>query len=45
VLYGQRNRIEIMFGGLKDSRRIAMLDDRCAHTFFRAIGLDATVTF
>jgi putative transposase len=45
VLYRQRHRIEIMFGRLKDWRRIAMRYDRCAHTFFAAITLAATVTF
>jgi len=45
LLYRQRHRIEIMFGRLKDSRRIAMRYDRCAHTFFSAITLAAAVTF
>jgi transposase len=45
TLYRQRHRIEIMFGRLKDWRRIAMRYDRCAHTFFSAITLAATVTF
>jgi transposase len=45
LLYRQRHRIEIMFGRLKDWRRIAMRYDRCAHTFFSAIALAATVTF
>jgi transposase len=44
-LYRQRHRIEIMFGRLKDWRRIAMRYDRCAHTFFAAITMAATVTF
>ena len=44
-LYRQRHRIEIMFGRLKDWRRIAMRYDRCAHTFFSAIPLAATVIF
>jgi len=35
LLYRQRHRIEIMFGRLKDWRRIAMRYDRCAHTFFQ----------
>jgi len=39
VLYKQRHKIEIMFGRLKDWRRIAMRYDRCAHTFFSAICL------
>ena len=45
TLYRQRHKIEIMFGRLKDWRRIAMRYDRCAHTFFSAIALAATVTF
>ena len=45
TLYRQRHRIEIMFGRLKDWRRIAMRYDRCAHPFFAAITLAATVTF
>ena len=44
-LYRQRYRIEVMFGRLKDWRRIAMRYDRCAHTFFSAITLAATVIF
>lgn len=44
-LYKQRNRIERMFGRLKDWRRIATRYDRCAHTFFSAICLAATVIF
>lgn len=43
VLYRQRHRIEIMFGRLKDWRRIAMRYDRCARTFFSAIMLAATI--
>ena len=45
ALYRQRHRIEIMFGRLKDWRRIATRYDRCAHTFFAAIVIAATVTF
>jgi putative transposase len=45
TLYKQRHRIEIMFGRIKDWRRIAMRYDRCAHTFFSAICLAATVIF
>lgn len=45
VLYRQRHRIEIMFGRIKDWRRIATRYDRCAHTFFSAITLAATVIF
>ncbi len=44
-LYIQRHTIEIMFGRMKDWRRIAMRYDRCAHTFFSAICLAATVIF
>jgi transposase len=33
ALYRQRYRIEIMFGRLKDWRRIHTRYDRCAHTF------------
>lgn len=44
-LYKQRHKIEIMFGRIKDWRRIAMRYDRCAHTFFAAIRLAASVIF
>jgi putative transposase len=44
-LYKQRNRIERMFGSLKDWRRIATRYDRCAHTFMSAICIAATVIF
>lgn len=44
-LYKQRHRIEVMFGRLKDWRRVAMRYDRCAHTFFAAITIAATLTF
>jgi len=44
-LYKQRNRIERMFSKLKDWRRIAMRYDRCAHTFFSAVCLAASVLF
>ena len=44
-LYKQRNRIERMFGRLKDWRRIATRYDRCAHTFFSAIRIAATIIF
>ena len=43
--YKRRNRIEIMFGRLKDWRRIATRYDRCATAFFSAICLAATVIF
>ena len=45
ALYRQRHRIEIMFGRLKDWRRVATRYDRCAHTFFSAICIAATVIF
>jgi transposase len=44
-IYRQRNRIERMFGRLKDWRRIATRYDRCAHTFMSAICIAATVIF
>ena len=44
-LYKQRNKVEIMFGRLKDWRRIATRYDRCAHTFFSAICIAATVIY
>ncbi len=43
--YQQRNRIEIMFGRLKDWRRIATLYDRCPNVFLSAIALAAAVIF
>ena len=45
TLYKQRHKIEIMFGRLKDWRRISMRYDRCAHTFFSAICIAAIVVF
>ncbi|WP_371417961.1 MULTISPECIES: transposase [unclassified Acidisoma] len=39
------HRIENAFGRLKDWRRIATRYDRCAHTFFSAICIPATVIF
>jgi transposase len=45
ALYRQRHKIEIMFGRLKDWRRIHTRYDRCAHTFMSAIALAATVIF
>jgi transposase len=45
TLYRQRHKIEIMFGRLKDWRRIHTRYDRCAHTFFSAICIAATVIF
>jgi transposase len=43
--YRRRNRIEIMFGRLKDWRRIATRDDRRPQTFLSAVALAATVIF
>ena len=45
ILYRQRHKVENMFGKLKDWRRIATRYDRCAHTFFSAICIAATVSF
>ena len=43
--YKRRNRIEIMFGRLKDWRRVAMRYDRCPKVFLSAIALAATVIY
>lgn len=43
--YKRRNRIEIMFGRLKDLRRVATRYDRCPVAFLSAIALAATVIF
>lgn len=43
--YRRRNRIEIVFGRLKDWRRIATRNDRCAGTFLSAVARAATVLF
>ena len=45
ALYRQRHRVENMFAKLKDWRRVATRYDRCAHTFFSAICIAATVIF
>lgn len=45
ILYRQRHRIENMFAKLKDWRRVATRYDRCAHTFFSAICIAASVAF
>jgi len=45
ALYRQRHKIEATFGRLKDWRRIHTRYDRCAHTFFSAICIAATVAF
>ena len=43
--YKRRNRIEIMFGRLKDGRRVATRYVRCPTVFLSAIALAATVLF
>ncbi|WP_438273507.1 transposase, partial [Thioclava arctica] len=43
--YKRRNRIEIMFGRLKDWRRISTRCNRCPKVFLSAIALAATVLF
>ena len=43
--YKRRNRIEIMFGRLKDWRRVATRYDRSPTVFLSAIALAATVLF
>lgn len=45
ILYRQRHKAEIMFGRIKGWRRTAMHYDRCAHTFFSAIWIAATLAF
>jgi len=45
ALYKQRHKVENMFGKLKDWRRVATRYDRCAHTFFSAICIAASVIF
>lgn len=44
-LYRTRHKIENLFAKLKDWRRIATRYDRCAHTFFSAICIAASVAF
>jgi len=44
-LYRQRHQVENLFAKLKDWRGIATRYDRCAHTFFSAICIAATVIF
>lgn len=44
-LYKQRHKVENMFAKLKDWRRVHTRYDRCAHTFFSAILIAATVAF
>ncbi len=43
--YKRRNRIEIMFGRLKDWRRVATRHDRCPKVCLSSIALAATVMF
>lgn len=43
--YKRRNRIEIMFGRLKDWRRVAARYDRCSKVFLSAIALAAIVIY
>lgn len=45
ALYRQRYRVEVMFGRLKDWRRIATRYDRCPVIFFGAIVLAAIIIF
>lgn len=45
ALYKQRHKVENMFAKLKDWRRVHTRYDRCAHTFFSAILIAATVAF
>jgi transposase len=43
--YKRRNRIEIIFGRLKDWRRVATRYDRCPKVFLSAVAFAATVLF
>ncbi len=43
--YKRRNRIEIMFGRLKDWRHVATRYDRCPKVFLSAIALAALVIY
>lgn len=43
--YRQRHKVEIMFGRLKNWRRIQTRYDRFAHTFMSAIAIAALVIF
>jgi len=43
--YKRRNRIEIMFGRLKEWRPVAARYDRCPKVFLSAIALAATVIY
>ena len=44
-LYRQRSRIEVMFGRIKDGRRIATRYDRCGALCFAATTIAAIVSF
>ena len=44
ALYRQRHKVENLFARLKDWRRVATRYDRCAHTFFSAICIAATIS-
>ena len=43
--YKRSNRIDIMFGRLKDWRRVATRYDRCPKVFLSAIALAAIILF
>ncbi len=43
--YRERHKVENLFAKLKDWRRVATRYDRCAHTFFSAICIAATIIF
>ena len=43
--YRSRSHIKIMFGRLKDWRRVANRYDQCPTVFFSAVALAATVIF
>jgi transposase len=45
TLYKSRQKIENMFGKLKDWRRIHIRYDRCAHAFISAIAIAVTIIF
>ena len=45
MLYKQRHKVECMFGKRKDWRRGATRYYRCAHTYFSAICIAASVIF
>lgn len=43
--FSRRNRIEIMFGWLKDWQRVATRYDMCPKTFLSAVALATNVMF